>query len=57
MKSEEIYRTIDHLIERIDKYRIEPDFTEQLKLRNDKKVPNKLTENEIIEIFTTLIAL
>jgi hypothetical protein len=56
MKPEETYQKIDQLIERIDKYRIEPDFTAQLKLRNDKKVPNDLTENEIIEIFTTLIA-
>ena len=56
MKTEEYYQTIDLLIERIDKYRIEPEFTEQLKLRNERKVPNNLTENEIIEIFTTLIA-
>ncbi len=56
MKSEKTYKKIDLLIERIDRYRIEPDFTAQLKLRNDKKVPNNLTEDEIIEIFTTLIA-
>ena len=56
MKSEEIYQKIDRLIKKINKYRIEPDFSAQLKLRNDKKVPNNLTESEIIEIFTTLIA-
>jgi len=52
----EIFQQIDNLIDRIDKYKIEPVFSTEINSRNDRKVSKDLTENEIIEIFTTLIA-
>ena len=50
----EIFQQIDKIIERIDNYR-KPIFSTEIKARNEKKVSDKLSENEIIEIFTTLI--
>jgi len=52
----EIFEKIDNLISDIDKYKIEPDFSIAKESRNRRKVSEKLTDNEIIEIFTTLIA-
>lgn len=52
----EIFQQIDNIIKRIDEYKIEPFFSTEIQSRNDRKVSKELTENEIIEIFTTLIA-
>ncbi|MDD3722097.1 MAG: hypothetical protein PHW92_06390 [Lutibacter sp.] len=52
----EIFQHIDSLIEKIDKYKFEPNFSNEINLRNNKKVVKDLLENEIIEIFTNLIA-
>jgi hypothetical protein len=56
MDKEQIFHKIDNLIEKIDRYRIEPAFSEQISNRKGKKVPENLSDNEIIEIFTHLIA-
>jgi 3-methyladenine DNA glycosylase Tag len=52
----EIFQQIDNIIEDIDKYKVEPVFSNEINLRNNKKVAEDLSENEIIEIFTNLIA-
>ncbi len=52
----EIFKHIDNIIEKINNYKIEPIFSNEIQLRNNRKVSDNLTENEIIEIFTILIA-
>jgi 3-methyladenine DNA glycosylase Tag len=52
----EIFQRIDSIIENIDKNKIESIFSDEVNLRNNKKVAKDLTENEIIEIFTMLIS-
>ncbi|MDU8886312.1 hypothetical protein RXV94_09085 [Yeosuana sp. MJ-SS3] len=52
----EIFQHIDNIIEKIDMYKVEPIFSKEIKLRNDRKVSKELSENEIVEIFITLIA-
>jgi hypothetical protein len=44
------------LIEKVENYKVEPDFSIEVTLRNSRKVPDNLTDNLIIEIFTNLIA-
>lgn len=56
MDIEQIFNRIDNLVEKIDKYKNEPDFSEQIRIRNEKKVPENLSDNETIKIFTHLIA-
>jgi len=51
-----IFGEIDKLINKINKYKVEPIFSDEIKLRNNRKISDNLTENEIIELFTTLIA-
>lgn len=51
-----IYSRIDNIINTVDCYKIEPIFSSELITRNNRKVPDNLSENEIIEIFTSLIA-
>ncbi len=52
----EIFEHIDNIIKKIDNYRVEPIFSNELEFRKTRKVSDNLSENEIIEIFTTLIA-
>ena len=52
----EIYEHIDNIIERINTYKIEPIFSNEIQSRNNRKVSKNLSENKIIEIFTILIA-
>ncbi len=52
----EIFEHIDNIIKKIDNYRVEPIFSNELEFRKNRKVSDNLSENEIIEIFTTLIA-
>ncbi len=52
----EIFQHIDNIIKKIDSYKIEPIFSNEIEFRKNRKVSDDLTENEIIEIFTTLIA-
>ena len=54
--NQEISQRIDEIIERINKFKIEPIFSIELDSRKKRKVAETLTENEIIEIFTNLIA-
>ncbi len=54
--NQEISQRIDKIIERINEFKIEPIFSTELESRNKRKVAKVLTENEVIEIFTTLIA-
>lgn len=56
MDKEQLFHRIDLIIERINEFRIEPEFSEQIKIRHERKVPLNLSDNEIIEIFTHLIA-
>jgi len=51
-----IFKQIDDIIQKIDRHKNEPDFSNELNKRQNKRIPDVLTENEIIEIFTTLIA-
>ena len=53
---EEIFTGIDRMIETIDKYRQEPMFGEELTRRQNNTVSETLTDNEIFERFTNLIA-
>lgn len=52
----EIFGEIDKLIDNINQYKVEPIFSNEIQLRNNRKVSENLTENEIIELFATLIA-
>jgi len=52
----EIFKHIDSIIEKVDNYKIEPIFSNEIEFRKKRKVCDDLSENEIIEIFTTLIA-
>jgi len=52
----EIFKHIDNVIEKINQYKIEPIFSNEIEFRNNRTVSNNLTENEIIEIFITLIS-
>ena len=52
----EIFTDIDKIIDKINKYRQEPIFSDALTKRRDNIVPVTLTENEILEIFINLIA-
>ena len=52
----EIFKHIDSIIEKVDNYKVEPIFSNEIQSRNNRKVSNDISENEIIEIFTTLIA-
>jgi len=51
-----IFQNIDQIIETINEYKIEPEFSEQIKIRSERSVPDNLSDNEIIKIFTHLIA-
>ncbi len=52
----EVTNKINELITRVDKYKIEPDFSNEVKARNNRTVPETLSNNEIIKIFIELIA-
>ena len=52
----EIENKIDELIERVKKYKIEPGFSNEIKARSNRIVPETLSNNEIIKIFIELIA-
>lgn len=52
----QIFSQIDRLIENIDKYKIDSIFSTEVLLRNERKVSDNLSNNQIIEIFTNLIA-
>ena len=56
MISQEIIKQIDKIIKRINGYKIEPIFSIEIESRNNRQVSDNLTEDEIIEIFITLIA-
>jgi len=51
-----IFKHIDNNIEKINNYKVEPIFSNEIQSRNNRIISNDLTENEIIEIFTRLIA-
>jgi len=52
----EIFEHIDSIINNIDSCKVEPIFSNELEFRKNRKVSDDLSENKIIEIFTTLIA-
>jgi len=54
--NEEISKQIDEIIERINRFKVEPIFSTEVDSRKKRKVAETLTENELIEIFTNLIA-
>jgi hypothetical protein len=54
--TKEIFLQIDKIIESVNNYKIEPIFSVEVAVRNKRKAPENLTENEIIEIFANLIA-
>jgi hypothetical protein len=56
MNKDKVFYRIDRLIDRINEFKIDPGFSEQIKIRQEKKVPPSLNNNEIIKIFTHLIA-
>jgi len=51
-----IFNHIDSIIEKVDNYKVEPIFSNEIQLRKNRKVSDNLSENEIIKIFITLIA-
>jgi 3-methyladenine DNA glycosylase Tag len=52
----EIFEKIDQIIEVINKYKIEPILSTEIKARREKIIRQSLTENEIIKILIELIA-
>lgn len=50
------FKKIDEIIKRVDRYKIEPIFSEEIESRNSRRVAESLTDNEIMETFITLIA-
>ncbi len=54
--NETVFKKIDSLIEKVKKYRVEPDFTNELTDRINRKAPNKLTDNELLRVYAILLA-
>lgn len=54
--NQNISQEVDKIIERINSFKVEPIFSIELESRNKRKVADALTDNEIIEVFTNLIA-
>lgn len=54
--NETIFSKIDLIIETINAYVIEPDFSKEVSNRNNRKAPKELTDQKLLEIFTILIA-
>lgn len=50
------YQKIDRIITDVNSYKIDPAFTDELESRNARLAPAKLTDEKLLEIFTTLIA-
>lgn len=54
--NDSVFVKIDQIIESINAYTIEPDFSKEIFDRNNRKAPKELTDQKLLEIFTTLIA-
>jgi len=52
----EVENKINELIIRVNKYKIEPKFSNEVEERNNRTVPKSLSNDEVIEIFIELIA-
>ena len=52
----EIYNKIDSIIQRINQIKIEPLFGNEKKKREYKTAPDKLDDNDLLKIFSHLIA-
>jgi len=52
----EIFQRIDSLINKIDKYKNEKIFLEEIENRKKREIPKNLTNSEILEKFVNLIA-
>ncbi|GAA4345352.1 hypothetical protein [Flaviaesturariibacter amylovorans] len=50
------FKKIDKIIADINKYKIDPSFSEEVEKRDLRSVPIRLTDNKLLEIFSTLIA-
>lgn len=51
----EIFNKIDDIISNINKYKIEPLFSNELNLRINKKVPENISNNEMMKLFVNII--
>lgn len=50
------FQKIDKIIADIDSFKMDPAFSQEMKNRNLRKAPKELTDEQLLEIFTTLIA-
>ena len=51
-----LFPRIDKIVKTIDTYAVEPYFSREIYNRNKRKPPKRLTDQKLLEIFTTLIA-
>jgi 3-methyladenine DNA glycosylase Tag len=51
-----LFAKIDKIIKSINSYAVDPDFSKEISNRNKRKPPKQLTDQKLLEIFTTLIA-
>lgn len=51
-----VFAKIDQIIDCINAYKIEPAFSKEVSDRKNRTAPNELTDQNLLEIFTTLIA-
>ena len=54
--NEEIFIKIDELINRVNTFKVDPLFKQEVQNRNDRKVPDKLSGDQLLKVFVTLIA-
>jgi hypothetical protein len=53
---QETYKKIDEIIDKVIKFKIEPKFNIEFTKRKENKPPEKISTNELLEIFVRLIA-
>jgi len=47
--------SVAQLIKNIDSFRVEPDFTDEINKRKNRKIPERLSDNEMLKILSELI--
>ena len=53
---EAIFIEIDNIIERVNEFKISPIFENEVRDRDNREVPKKLTDDQLLRVFSNLIA-
>lgn len=51
-----IFLQIDNIFDRVNQFRVDPLLEHEIRDRNNRTVPDKLTDDELLRVFATLIA-